>query len=112
MMHELVRRTAVSAAVMLLLPWLTVTVTPADAGMAVCLLLFFAVNPVYACMNGWSAGKSIRNLWSAPFLPAGLYLTGAWLFFDWGEPTFFLYAVIYLALGLISMGISGFIRKS
>lgn len=36
---------AVSAAVMVLLPWLTVTFVRGDAAMAVCFLLFFGVNP-------------------------------------------------------------------
>ena len=37
---------AVSAAVMLALPWIAVTFVKGDAGMAVCFLLFFAVNPL------------------------------------------------------------------
>ena len=35
---------AVSAVVMLALPWLAVTLVKGDAGMAVCFLLFFALN--------------------------------------------------------------------
>ena len=37
---------AVSAVVMLAFPWLTVIFVKGDAGMAVCFLLFFAVNPL------------------------------------------------------------------
>lgn len=41
-----------SAAVMLLLPWAAVTLVPSDAGMAVTLLLFFAIDPIYSIILG------------------------------------------------------------
>lgn len=43
---------AVSAVIMLVLPWLAVTFVKGDAGMAACLLLFFAVNPIYSVAMG------------------------------------------------------------
>ena len=36
---------AVSAVIMFALPWLAVTFVKGDAGMAVCFMLFYAVNP-------------------------------------------------------------------
>ncbi len=102
---------AVSAAVMLMVPWLAVTFVKGDAGMAVCFLLFFAVNPLYSVLIGAFAGKDIRHLWSLPVISAVLFLIGTWIFFDMGETAFILYAAVYLALGIAVMLISMLIRK-
>ena len=37
-----------SAVIMLVFPWLAVTFVKGDGGMAVCFILFFALNPIYA----------------------------------------------------------------
>ena len=102
---------AASMAVMLALPWFAVTFVNGDAGMVVCFLLFFAVNPIYSVIIGAFAGKDIRHLWSLPVISAVLFLIGTWIFFDMGETAFILYTVAYLALGIAAMLISMFIRK-
>ncbi len=102
---------AVSIIITLVLPWLTVTFVNGDGGMAVCLLLFFAVNPFFSVVIGAFAGKDIRNLWVLPIIFAVFFVVGAWLFFDMGDPAFIIYASVYLALGAAAMLISGFIRK-
>ena len=102
---------AVSAVVMLALPWLAVTLVKGDAGMAVCFLLFFAINPIYFVVTGIFAGKDMKHLWSLPVISAVLFLIGTWIFFDIGEMAFVLYAVVYLALGIVTMLISMIIRK-
>ncbi len=102
---------AASMAVMLALPWLAVTFVNGDAGMAVCFLLFFAVDPLYSVMIGVFAGKDVKYLWSFPVIAVVLFLIGTWIFFDMGETAFILYAVVYLVLGIVAMLISMFIRK-
>ena len=102
---------AASAAVMLAFPWLAVTFVKGDAGMAVCFLLFFAVNPLYSVINGAYAGKDVKYLWSLPVISAVLFLIGTWIFFDMGETAFILYAAVYLVIGIMAMLISMFIRK-
>ena len=102
---------AASAVVMLAFPWLAVTFVKGDAGMAVCFLLFFAVNPLYSVIIGAFAGKDIRHLWSLPVISAVLFLIGTWIFFDMGETAFILYAAVYLVLGIAAMLISMLIRK-
>ena len=102
---------AVSAVVMLALPWLAVTFVKGDAGMAVCFLLFFALTPLYSVILGAFAGKDVKHLWSLPVISAVLFLIGTWIFFDMGEMAFVLYAVVYLALGIVTMLISMIIRK-
>ena len=82
---------AVTAAIMLALPWLAVTLVKGDAGMAVCFLLFFALNPLYSVILGVFAGKDMKHLWSLPIVSAALFLIGTWIFFDMGEMAFVLY---------------------
>ena len=49
------------AAVMLLLPWMAVHFVKGDAGMAVCFLLFFGVNPLFSLAMGVYAGKGRKK---------------------------------------------------
>ena len=82
-----------------------------DAGMAVCFLLFYAVNPLFSVFCGIFSGADIRRMWSLPLINAVLFLAGVWIFFDLGEPAFLLYSAIYLGLGVVSMLVSSFIRN-
>jgi hypothetical protein len=100
-----------SAAIMFALPWLAVTFVKGDGGMAVCFILFFALNPFYAIFAGVYAGRDIKRLWMLPIITAVLFLTGTWLFFDMGEKAFIIYASVYLVLGIVAMLISVFIKK-
>ncbi len=102
---------AVAAAVMLLLPALSVAFVPGDAGMFVCFFLFFFIDPMCALVVGVQAGKDIQMRWSLPLLTAVLFVVGAWLFFAWGETSFFLYAAVYLGLGLVAMLVSMLLTK-
>ena len=88
-----------------------VTFVKGDAGMAVCLLLFIAINPIYSVVIGIFVGKDVKHLWSLPVISAMLFLIGTWIFFDMGEMAFILYAVVYLVLGIVTMLISMIIRK-
>ncbi len=88
---------AVSAIVMLALPWFAVTFVKSDA--------------LYSVSIGIFAGKDVRHLWSFPVVSTALFLVGAWIFFDIEEMAFLLYATVYLALGVVAMLISMFVRK-
>jgi len=95
-----------SAGVMLLLPWLAVTLVRSDGAMAVVWLLFFGINPGYCITAGYYSGKQMNRLWWVPAVASGLFLAGAWLFFQPGEPAFLTYAGIYFALGMEAMLVS------
>ena len=90
-------------------PWLAVTFA-GSMGMAVCFLLFFSVNPLFAVVTGVFAGKNVKRLWSLPIIMAGLYLAGVWLFFEMGEPAFLLYGGCYLVAGVVAMLVSAFVK--
>ncbi len=102
---------AVSAAVMLGLPWITVTFVNSDSAMAVCFLLFFAVNPICSIMTGLFAGKDRAGRWYLPIAAAALFLLGVWAFFDMGEPAFLTYAAVYLCLGVGAMFLAEIVGK-
>ena len=63
-----------TAVIMLVFPWLAVTFIKGDGGMAVCFILFFAVNPIYAICSGAYAGKDIKIFWTLPIIIALFFL--------------------------------------
>lgn len=102
---------SISAIILMLgLPWLIVTFA-GDEGMSICFILFFAINPLFSIACGVSAGTSIKQLWALPIIAAGLFLAGAWLFFEIGETAFILYSACYLIISIISMLISALVNE-
>ena len=110
-MKKLIHWIIASALIMLAFPWLAVTFIKGDGGMAVCFILLFALNPIYVICAGVYAGKDKKRLWALPILTVLFFLAGTWLFFDMGEKAFFLYALVYLFLGITAMLVSMFIKK-
>ena len=100
-----------TAVIMLVFPWLAVTFIKGDGGMAVCFILFFAVNPIYAICSGVYASKDIKIFWPLPTITTLFFLLGTWLFFSIGEKAFILYAFEYLLLGIVAELISMFVKK-
>lgn len=103
MAHKNLACALVSAAVMLLLPYLAVTLIKGDGDMAICFLLFYAVDPLWSVSVGLFAGRNIKVSWFQPLVSAALFLAGAWLLFDRGESDFLLYTAAYFAVGVFSM---------
>ena len=100
-----------SAFIMIALPWLTVRFVRGDAGMAVCFVLFFALDPLWSSVLGVFSGGDPKARWFLPILSAAFFLAGTWLCFDPGEKAFLLYAAIYLILGGAAMLISFYAKK-
>ena len=92
--------------IMILLPWFAVTFVKGDAGMAVCLILFFAINPVFSVLIGVFAGKDADRSWYLPVISPLLFIAGTWMFFDMEETAFVTDAGFYLMLGLAAMFLS------
>jgi len=93
----------VFALIMLIFPWCTVTFIKGGAGMAACVWLLFAVNPITVIGVGIFAGRNLKTSWFQPIFLAILFLFGAWIFFAMKEPAFILYAAVYLVLGVFVM---------
>lgn len=109
-MKKLIVWTLLAMFLMIGCPWLAVEFA-GSAGMAVCFILFFAINPVFSAICGIFAGKNIKQLWALPIITAGLFLVGTWLFFDMGETAFLLYTGCYLIIGIIAMLVSAYLSK-
>ena len=75
---------AVSAVIMLFLPWCAVTFVSdggfSDCGMAACFLLFYAVNPMASIIIGILSGRNIRSFWFQPVVLSVLFLFGTPLY--------------------------------
>lgn len=91
---------------MFVLPFAVARLASECAGMALCMMLFFVINPIYSIILGIVAGRDIKALWNLPLISAVAFLSGTWIFFDIHEPWFIAYAAIYLAIGYIAMAIS------
>lgn len=91
---------------MLILPFAVARLASECSGMALCMILFLVVNPVYSIILGAVCAKDIRHMWNLPLVSAIAFLAGTWLFFDIKEVWFLVYAAVYLGVGLIAMGIS------
>ena len=83
-------------------PFLAVTFAT-EAGMGICFILFFAINPLFSVISGIWAGSPDRRIFAVPIITALLFLVGVWSCFNTTEPLFLIYGIIYLLLGAIAM---------
>lgn len=102
---------AATVAVMFVLPFTIARFASEDSGMALCMLLFFVVNPIYSAVLGYRCGRNVRQMWALPLMSSMAFLAGTWLFFDIREVWFVIYAVTYLAIGWVTMGISNYLNS-
>lgn len=102
--HQFWIRVGISVAVMFFLPFLVAEFSPSCSGMALCLVLFLIVNPLYSIFLGFLSGKNVGEMWSFPLISSLTFLLGAWCFFDNREMWFLAYAGFYLLLGYLAMG--------
>ena len=100
----------ISALVMVLVPFLTVTLVRSDGALLVVLMLFFVLNPFVSLLLGLEAGKTVRQSWYLPGANAVLFLAGAWINFDLGDPAFFYYGMLYLLVGYGAMMVRRMLR--
>ncbi len=102
---------AISIAVMFALPFAVARLASECSGMALCMILFFIVNPIYSAILGFRCGRNIRQMWNLPLVSSIAFLAGTWLFFDIKEVWFIIYALVYLTIGWTAMGISNYLQK-
>jgi len=102
---------AVIVVVMFGCPWVAVIFAPGDAGMAICFLLFFGLNPLCSLYVGIWSGMAVKQRWYLPCVNAAAFLLGVWTGFDWGNPDFYGFAIAYLAVGLLAMVVTIFVVR-
>lgn len=103
--------TAVTVVVMFALPFAVAGLASECSGMALCMILFFIVNPIYSALLGFRCGRNARQMWNPPLVSSIAFLAGTWLFFDIKEIWFIIYAAVYLIIGWAAMGISKYLNK-
>ena len=102
---------AITIVVMLLLPFAVVRLASECSGMALCMILFFIINPMYSAILGYRCGKDVRRMWNLPLVSAIAFLAGTWIFFDIHELWFIAYAVVYLIIGYVALFISKYLNR-
>lgn len=101
---------AVTITIMFALPFTIARLASECSGMALCIILFFIVNPIYSAILGYRCGRNIRQMWSIPLVSSVAFLAGTWMFFDIKELWFIIYATVYLTIGWATMGISKYLN--
>lgn len=101
----------ISVVIMFALPFAVARFASECSGMALCMILFFIVNPIYSAILGFSCGKDIHRMWNLPLVSSVAFLAGTWLFFDIKEVWFIIYSTVYLIIGWMAMGISNYLNK-
>lgn len=102
---------AVSILVMFALPFAVARLASECSGMALCMILFFIINPIYSAILGYRCGKDVGRMWNLPLVSAIAFLAGTWIFFDIHELWFIAYAGVYLVIGYIAMFISKHLNR-
>lgn len=72
----------ITTAIMFILPFAVAKFASECAGMALCMMLFLVINPIYSIILGIVAGRNLKALWNLPLISAVAFLAGTWLFFD------------------------------
>ena len=57
---------AIIILVMFTLPFAVARLASECSGMALCMMLFLIVNPVYSAILGYRCGKDIKKMWNLP----------------------------------------------
>lgn len=102
---------AVTIIVMFVLPFVVARLASECSGMALCMILFLIINPIYSVVLGFNCGKNIQRMWNLPLVSSIAFLAGTWLFFDIREVWFIIYASVYLIIGCAAMGISKYLNR-
>jgi hypothetical protein len=103
---------AVSAFVMIALPWLFRSLILGYTYFTAIFSLVYVLNPIFSAVVGVFAGRDMKALWYLLLFPPLFFLAGIGLLFTLSSVwVFFRYAVLYLALGAAAMLISAAIRK-
>ena len=88
---------------MLLIPVSVINIAPEDAGMALCFLLFFALNPLFVIAFGIVAGTELRKLWWFPIAASAVFPLFFWIAVGGVVWELWIYSVLYFCVGVLAM---------
>lgn len=95
---------------MLFFPPLLAVLFAGMNGMAICFILFFAVNPVFFAALGLFCTSAFKTRWYLPILSAAVYVLSMLILFDPRETAWFIYAGLYLFVSL-AVGLTAAVVK-
>ena len=95
----------------LLIPFLAVKLVPSDAGMAVCMLLFFVVYPVLFMLLGIVISKDMKYLWWMPLCSFAIFPLLFSAAMGGMVEELYAYSMIYLFLGYAVSALLLIIKK-
>ena len=101
----------IDIAVTLLIPFLSVKLIPSDAGMAVCMLLFFLVYPILSVLLGIFTSKDMKHLWWMPLFGALSFPLLFSLAMGGMVEELYAYSIIYIFLGYAMAGLLLIIKR-
>ncbi len=81
-------------------------------GMAICFILFFAVNPVFFAVLGYFCSLAFRTRWYLPLIAATVYVLSMIVLFDPTESAWYIYAGLYLFISLAVGVTAAVVKKS
>ena len=110
-MNKFLTYLMVTAFIMIGVPWIVVSFVKGNEGIMACKILFYAVYPLYSFIVGLYAGKNVKVRFILPALTAAFFLGGIWMFFEWEEPVYKMYAAGYFMLSVIAMLMRALIRR-
>ena len=67
----------ITLAVMFITPFVVAKFASECAGMALCMMLFLIINPIYSIILGIVAGQNIKALWNLPLISGKIILNFA-----------------------------------
>lgn len=102
---------AASLAVMLLLPAAITAGASPSAGMMVCIVLFFSLDPMFCLAAAIFAGWDFRRRWFTALFPPAAFLVSAVAVFSADISGFMVYFVIYSAIVLTVTPVTYLVRK-
>lgn len=88
---------------MLVTPLLIVNLAPADMGMGLIFMLFFAIDPLAIIILSIIAGTDLRRLWWIPIVGALCLPLGYSVVIQEFVVELFAYSALYIGAGLIAM---------
>lgn len=81
------------------------------AGMAICILSFYVLNPIISVGIGVFAGFDIKKRWYASLFTGVVFIITAWSLFTVTEPLFLYYSAVYIVFSALSMLVTSLIVR-
>ena len=100
-MNKTTKLMLITVLFMFVLPWGIVSLTQS---MAMVFILFYVGNPIYSAYLGYQCGIEIKRRWYIPVISSIVFLLGVLTLFDNKEASYFyIYSLVYLIIGGLSM---------